>query len=63
MNKKYNDVMTVEECAEYLGIPRSSVYKLAQESRIPSQKVGKYWRFYKEAIEEWVKGALITSSK
>ncbi|MGB6896945.1 MAG: helix-turn-helix domain-containing protein, partial [Dehalococcoidia bacterium] len=38
-------VMTVEEVAAYLRIPRSSVYKLAQEGRIPCQKVGRHWRF------------------
>jgi excisionase family DNA binding protein len=49
-------VMTVEEIAAYLRIPRSSVYKLAQEGRIPCQKVGRQWRFYREAINEWISG-------
>ena len=38
-------VMTIAEVAEYLRIPRASVYKLAQQGKIPCQKVGRHWRF------------------
>lgn len=32
---------------------KSSLYELAHEGRVPRQKVGKYWRLYREAIDEW----------
>ena len=47
-------VMTVDEVAEYLRIPRGSVYKLAQRGKIPGQKVGRHWRFRREALELWL---------
>ena len=47
-------VMTIDEVAEYLRIPRSSLYKLAQDGRIPCQKVGRHWRFRRAAIDEWL---------
>jgi excisionase family DNA binding protein len=47
-------VMTIDEVAEYLRIPRSSLYKLAQEGRIPCQKVGRHWRFRREALDRWL---------
>ena len=47
-------VMTVDEVAEYLRIPRASVYKLAQRGRIPCQKVGRHWRFRREAVDRWL---------
>jgi excisionase family DNA binding protein len=47
-------VMTADEVAEYLRIPRSSVYKLAQESRIPCKKAGRRWRFHRDAIDGWL---------
>ena len=57
-------VMTVEEVAEYLRIPRGSAYKLAQKGMIPGQKVGRHWRFRREAIELWLSsGTLGGSSK
>jgi excisionase family DNA binding protein len=48
------EVMTVSEVAEYLRIPKSSVYTLAQDGRIPSRKVGRQWRFVRQAIDEWL---------
>lgn len=54
MDENQPAVMTVEEVAEYLRIPRGSVYKLAQRGGIPCQKVGRHWRFRREAIDLWL---------
>lgn len=48
------DVLTIDELARYLRIPKSTLYKLAQESRIPGQKVGRQWRFSRGAIDRWL---------
>lgn len=48
-------VFTIDELAEYLKISKSTLYKLAQEGSIPSQKVGKHWRFHKDAVDEWLR--------
>lgn len=50
-------VMTVAEVASYLRIPRGSVYKLAQQRKIPCQKAGRHWRFRKEAVDAWLDSA------
>lgn len=50
-----NDIMTIEDLAAYLQISKSTLYKLVQDGRLPGQKVGKRWRFHKEAIDEWLK--------
>jgi len=55
MAKKPDDVLTIEELAAYLKIPKSTLYKLVREGKIPSQKVGRHWRFLKGAIDEWLK--------
>jgi excisionase family DNA binding protein len=47
-------VLTIDELAEYLKISKSTLYKLAQDGRIPGQKVGKHWRFRKDAIDRWL---------
>jgi len=47
-------VLTVDELAEYLKVPKSTLYKLAQEGKVPGQKVGRHWRFRKEAIDRWL---------
>jgi len=51
-----SDVMTIEQLADYLQIAKSTLYKLAQEGRIPAQKVGKHWRFHRETIDRWIAG-------
>ncbi len=54
MNSNDVPVLTVAEAAEYLRIPKSSLYKLAQEGKVPCQKVGKHWRFHRGAIDQWL---------
>ena len=53
--------MNVFEVAEYLRIPRGSIYKLAQRGRIPCQKVGRHWRFRREAVDTWLDSAQSSS--
>lgn len=48
------EIMTLEEVSTYLRIPRSSLYKLAREGKVPCQKIGKHWRFRRTAIDTWV---------
>lgn len=55
MPRKQTDrVLTIEELGEYLKIAKSTLYKLAQEGKIPGQKVGRHWRFRKDAIDRWL---------
>ena len=54
MPESFPDVMTIQETSQYLRIPISSLYKLAQEGRIPCQKVGRHWRFHRITLEKWI---------
>jgi excisionase family DNA binding protein len=54
MSKK-QDILTIEELSKYLKVPKSTVYKLCQEGKVPGQKVGRHWRFHKEVIDSWIK--------
>ncbi|EKD22415.1 MAG: DNA binding protein [uncultured bacterium] len=49
-----DSVLTIQELAAYLKIPKSTLYKLVREGKIPSQKIGRHWRFRKEAIDRWL---------
>lgn len=46
-------IMTAQEIAEYLRLDKATIYKLAQEGKIPAVKVGRTWRFKKKLIDEW----------
>jgi excisionase family DNA binding protein len=49
------NVLTIDELADYLKLSKSSLYKLAQAGKVPGQKIGRHWRFHKEAIDLWLK--------
>ena len=55
MVAKRDDIMTMDELAEYLKISKSTLYKLAQENKLPGQKIGKRWRFHRDSVDEWLK--------
>ena len=54
MDERPSDVLTIEELSVYLKISKSTLYKLVREGKVPSQKVGRHWRFRKEAIDRWL---------
>ena len=49
-------VLTVIDVAEMLSLSPMTVYRLAKKGEIPAVKVGRCWRFTKEAIEKWLSG-------
>jgi excisionase family DNA binding protein len=54
MDEKPSSVLTIDELAVYLKIAKSTLYKLVREGKIPSQKIGRHWRFRKGAIDNWL---------
>ena len=48
------DILTLEEVAEYLRLKPQTIYKWAQEKRIPAVKLGKEWRFRRSVIDRWL---------
>lgn len=53
-----SEVMTIDELAVYLQVSKSSLYKLAQDGKVPGQKVGRHWRFHRETIDKWLTGTV-----
>lgn len=49
-----NEILTLEEVAGYLRLTPQTIYKWAQEKRIPAAKLGKEWRFRKSTIDRWL---------
>lgn len=49
------EVMTIDDLAAYLQVSKSSLYKLAQEGKVPGHKVGKHWRFHRVTIDQWLR--------
>jgi excisionase family DNA binding protein len=53
MQYKSGDILTIQELADYLKIPRSTLYKIVRQGVLPCQKIGRHWRFHKSAIDQW----------
>ena len=47
--------LNADEAADYLGISSSNLYSMAQQGRIPGNKLGKMWRFNKKELDSWVR--------
>ncbi len=48
-------LLTAAEVAELLGVPTSWVYQQSRAGRIPTVTLGRYRRYRREAIEEWLR--------
>jgi len=56
-----DEIMTIEEVAQYLKLKPQTVYKWAQEGTIPGAKLGKEWRFRRSILDEWIDQSIILS--
>lgn len=54
MKTDHDEVLTIDELATYLKVSKSTLYKLAQEGKVPGQKIGKHWRFRRQTIDAWL---------
>lgn len=51
-----NRWLSVDEVSEYLGVSKDSVYGWVNTRGMPGHKVGRFWKFKREEIDEWVRG-------
>ena len=48
--------MNIEDVAEYLQLHINTVYKLARAGSLPHSKIGRQYRFNKQAIDKKISG-------
>jgi excisionase family DNA binding protein len=49
------EVLTLEETAEYLRLPKEIVERQASRGQIPGRRIEDAWRFLKTAIDDWLR--------
>ena len=47
-------LLTLEQVAEYLNVDKFTVYRLLSDKDLPAFKVGNQWRFKRKMIEHWL---------
>jgi len=48
-----DQLLTADELAERWQVPKSHVYRLTREGRIPAVRLGRYYRYRLAAVELW----------
>jgi excisionase family DNA binding protein len=51
-----DDILNLEQAIEFLGVSEKTLIKLLREEHIPARKIGREWRFSKEALINWLAG-------
>ena len=47
-------LLTLEQVAEYLNVDKLTVYRLLNDKELPAFKVGNQWRFKRKMLENWL---------
>ena len=54
MEPRAPDVLTVEQLAELLQVDDKTVRALAAKGELPGRKLGRHWRFSRQAVLDWL---------
>ncbi|MDH0423374.1 helix-turn-helix domain-containing protein [Delftia tsuruhatensis] len=54
MNQPDSEILTLDEVSVYLKAGKKTVYRLAQEGKIPGFKLGGTWRFRRSELDRWI---------
>lgn len=55
IQKETDQLLTIEEIADFLHLSRPTIYSLVSRSEIPCMKKGKRLYFSKDEVTEWLK--------
>jgi len=53
--KSIPEVLTLEEVADYLRVPKRAVERAVRRGDIPGRRIEDAWRFLRAAIDEWLR--------
>jgi excisionase family DNA binding protein len=53
---------SVDEIAEYLGVSKDTVYAWVTQKGMPGHKVGRFWKFKQQDVDDWVRAGGAASS-
>lgn len=54
MFESYDELITVEEMQQLLGIGKNTAYRLLRENKIKCFRIGRMWKIPKKSIEEFI---------
>ena len=48
-----HEIMTIPEVSKYLKVSPTTIHRELKNSDLPAFKIGRAWRFSREAIDAW----------
>ena len=57
MTEERKEVLTIDEACRLLGISSRTFAKILREEDIPGRKIGREWKFSRQALIDWVGSA------
>lgn len=48
------ELLTADELSKLLRVPKTTLYTLSQQGKVPALKIGKHWRYIKSEIAKWI---------
>lgn len=49
-----DDILNLQQACNFLGVSERTMIKLLKEEHVPARKIGREWRFSKNALIEWI---------
>jgi excisionase family DNA binding protein len=53
-NNNHRDILNIEEAAALLGVSIKTFNKVLHTQNMPARKIGREWKFSRQALIEWV---------
>lgn len=53
--------MNIDELAKYLRLEKQTIYNWLHMKKISGIKVGRVWRFEKDAVDRWLKSLTVSA--
>jgi excisionase family DNA binding protein len=54
--------LSVDEIADYLGVSKDTVYEWVGSKDMPGHKVGRFWKFKRGDVDNWIRAGGAASS-
>ena len=54
---EYPIILTLEQAAEMLQLSARTVQRMVSKGKMPGRRIGGQWRFDRDQLREWVRGA------
>ena len=54
---QYPVILTLEQAAEMLQLSTRTVQRMVSRGKMPGRRIGGQWRFDRDQLREWVRGA------